>query len=183
MAIVSGAPSSAGAQFPTQSIPRVTFADPVSLPERIARSPVAVTGTLIVFAGAVTQLVALVWTTWWAASRSGREVSLGFVDFAPRATRGFAYMYFSWGAWLVLGLTLGLGVVSCVRWRGAHAFRMVAVPFAVAAAMAPIAALLVFAYQSHSDLFQVVRDYGVGPYLAVLGTTATAFGAAAGSAR
>ena len=32
-------------------------------------------------------------------------------------------------------------------------------------------------------MFHVVRDYALGPYLAVLGTLATAFGAAAGSAR
>jgi hypothetical protein len=55
--------------------------------------------------------------------------------------------------------------------------------FGVAASVAPIAALLVFAYQSQSDVFHVVRSYAIGPYLAVLGTMATALGAAAGSAR
>ena len=51
------------------------------------------------------------------------------------------------------------------------------------ASVAPIVALIVFAYQSDASLFQVVRDYAIGPYLAVLGTLATAFGAVAGSAR
>ena len=92
-------------------------------------------------------------------------------------------MYFSWGAWLIAGVTLGLGIAGCLRWRGAHAFRIVGAVFGVIAAFAPIAALLVFAYQSDSDVFHVVRDYSVGPYLAVLATMATAFGVAAGSAQ
>jgi len=62
-------------------------------------------------------------------------------------------------------------------------FRVVGAVFATAAAFAPIAALLVFAYQSDNDTFHVVRDYALGVYLAVLGTMATALGTAAGGAR
>jgi hypothetical protein len=168
-------------QTATQSVPRVSFADPIA--QRTARHPVAIVGAVLVVAGVVTQIVALTSATWWRATVSGQAQSLHFRDFGPLSSRGFAYMYFSWGAWLVVGLTLGLGAASCLRWRGAHPFRIVGAMFAVAAAFAPIAALLVFAYQSNADEFHVVRDYALGPYLAVLGTMATALGIAAGSAR
>lgn len=174
MAIASGAET-------TAMMPRVTFADPV-LQMRTARRRIALTGTVVVVLGVLTQLVAIMSATWWQATVAGRHMQLGFADFGPRAWRGFAYMYFSWGGWLIAGLTLGLGLAGCVRWRGAHAFRLVAVLFAVVAAFAPVAALLVFADQAGTEVFQVLRDYAIGPYLAVLGTMATAFGAAAGSA-
>ena len=166
----------------TGLMPRVTFADP-AVQVRNVRRRIAVTGAVCVVVGFATQVVALVSATWWQATVSGQHTTLHFAAFAPRTSRGFAFMYFGWGAWLIAGLTLGLGLVSCVRWRGAHAFRIVAAVFAVAAATAPIIALIVFAYQADTGVFQVVRDYALGPYLAVLGTLATAFGAAAGSAR
>lgn len=165
----------------TQAIPRVSFAAPIT--QRSARHPVAIVGTVVVLAGVITQIVALTAATWWRAGVNGHHESLRFVDFGPRTWRGFAFMYFSWGAWLIAGLTLGFGIAGCLRWRGAHAFRIVGALFAVVAAFAPIAALLIFSYQSQSDVFHVVRDYALGPYLAVLGTLATAFGIAAGSAR
>jgi hypothetical protein len=169
-------------QSATQSVPRVGVADPIAR-RGAGRHPVAIAGAVVVVAGVATQIVALTSATWWQATASGRQVSLRFHDFGPLAWRGFAYMYFSWGGWLVAGLTLGFGVAGCLRWRGAHVFRIVGALFAVAAALAPIAALLVFAYQSDADQFHVVRDYTLGPYLAVLGTMATALGIAAGSAR
>lgn len=175
--------TASGARAPslaTQSLPRVSFADPIAA-RRSARHPVAIVGAVLVLAGVVTQIVALTSVTWWQAP--DRRYSLRFPDFGPLAWRGFAYMYFSWGAWLVVGLTLGFGAAGCLRWRGAHVFRIVGALFAVLAALAPIAALLVFAYQSGADQFHVVRDYTIGPYLAVLGTMATALGIAAGSAR
>jgi len=176
MAIASGAES-------TQMMPRVSFAEPLAARARTDRRPIAVVGTVVVVVGVATQLIAITVANWWDATVAKRPVSMQFADFGPRSVRGFAFMYFSWGAWLIAGLTLGLGLVACVRWRGAHAFRIVAVFLGVTASVAPIVALVVFAYQSETDLFQVVRDYTVGPYLAVLGTLATAFGAIAGSAR
>lgn len=179
MAIASGAePGRVHAQ-----VPRVAFAGPRKRHVRIPRLPFSFGAAVLVVGGVVTQLIALVRATWWQAGVGHRQVTLRFGDFAPRSWRGFAYMYFTWGAWLIVGLSLGLGIAGCVRWRGAHAFRVVGAVFGVAAAVAPIAALLVFAYQSDSDLFHVVRDYGVGPYLAVLGAMATALGAAAGPGR
>lgn len=179
MTIASGTgPSS----LATQGMARVSFADPTAQ-RGAARHAIAITGTVVVLAGFVTQVIAITTATWWHATVAGQRVSLGFADFGPKSWRGFAFMYFSWGAWLIAGLTLGFGVAGCVRWRGAHAFRIVGSVFAVVATVAPIAALLTFAYQSQSDLFHVVRDYTLGPYLAVLGTLATAFGIVAGSAR
>lgn len=175
MAIASGA-------RPTQTIPRVSFVEPGSR-HAAGRLPVAVGGLVLVLGGAVTQLIALVAAPWWRATVDGSQVRLGFADFAPQTWRGFAHIYFDWGAWLILGLTLGLGVAGCVHWRGAHAFRVVGAVFGAGAAFAPIAALLVFAYQAENEMFHVVRDYGVGVYLAVLGTMATALGTAAGGAR
>jgi hypothetical protein len=176
MAIASGAES-------TQMMPRVSFAEPAYVRPRTARRPVAIVGTVVVVIGVATQLIAILAANWWHATVGKQSVSMHFADFGPRSVRGFAFMYFTWGAWLVVGLTLGLGLAACVRWRGAHAFRIVAALLAVAASLAPIVALVVFAHQSETDLFQVVRDYAIGPYLAVLGTLATAFGAVAGSAR
>ncbi|MGH8860448.1 MAG: hypothetical protein ACRDVG_04300 [Jatrophihabitantaceae bacterium] len=168
-----------------QMLPRVTFADPIVLAKRARAHRVrfAIAGTLLVLGGAVTQVIALAFATWWQATAGTQHVRLAFADFAPRSWRGFAYVYFSWGAWLIVGLTVGLGIAGCAHWRGARPFRVVAALVGVAASFAPIAALLVFAYQSHSDAFHVVRDYGIGAYLAALGTMATAFGAAAGGAR
>jgi hypothetical protein len=177
MAIASGAERS------TQMMPRVAFAESPRTSARAPRFQVAIVGMVLVLGGAITQAVAILSATWWQATVGKQDVRFGFADFGPRAYRGFAFMYFGWGAWLIAGLTLGLGFASCVRWRAAHAFRIVAALFGVAASIAPIAALLVFAFQADSDVFQVVRDYTLGPYLAVLGTLATAFGAAAGSAR
>ena len=176
MAIASGA-------RPTQTIPRVSFVEPGSRRAAAVRLPVAVGGLVLVVAGTVTQVLALVAAPWWQATVAGNQVRLGFADFAPQTWRGFAHIYFSWGAWLILGLTFGLGVAGCVHWGGAHVFRVVGAVFATAAAFAPIAALLVFAYQSDNDTFHVVRDYALGVYLAVLGTMATALGTAAGGAR
>jgi hypothetical protein len=176
MAIASGAES-------TQMLPRVSFAEPVLARPRTARRPIAIVGTVVVVVGVLTQLIAIMAANWWQATVAKQPVSMQFADFGPRTVRGFAFMYFTWGAWLIVGLTLGLGLVACVRWRGAHAFRIVAAMVAVAASVAPVLALVVFAHQSGTDLFQVVRDYAIGPYLAVLGTLATAFGAIAGSAR
>ena len=181
MAIATSAGT--GGEPTTQMMPRVSFAEPVARTARVSGSPVAIVGTVLVVGGVITQLVALVSATWWQATVDQHTVRLGFADFGPRTWRGFAFIYFGWGAWLIVGVTLGLGVASCVRWRGAHAFRVVGALFGVAAALAPIAALLVFAYQAQSDVFHVVRSYAIGPYLAVLGAMATAIGAAAGSAR
>ena len=147
------------------------------------RYPIAVSGAVAVVLGVVAQVVALLALTWWQGTVHGRQLTMQFADFGPRTWRGFAFVYFSWGAWLIAAVTLGLGLAGCLRWRGARAFRIAGAVFGVLAAFAPIAALLVFAYQSDSETFHVVRDYGVGPYIAVLGTMATAFGAAAGSAR
>ena len=176
MAIASGAES-------TPMMPRVSFAEPLATRPIAGRRPIAIVGTVVVVVGVITQLIAITAANWWEATVAKQQVSMHFADFGPRSVRGFAFMYFSWGAWLIAGLTLGLGLVACVRWRGAHAFRIVAALLGVAASLAPIVALVVFAYQSETDVFQVVRDYAIGPYLAVLGTLATAFVAIAGSAR
>ena len=176
MAIASGAES-------TQMMPRVSFAEPAFAQQRTVRRPIAITGTIAVVIGVATQLIAIISANWWTGTVSGQRVAMRFSDFAPRSWRGFAFIYFTWGAWLIAGLTLALGLAACVRWRGAHPFRIVAAMFGVVASVAPIVALIVFAYQSQTDLFHVVRDYAIGPYLAVLGTMATALGAAAGSAR
>jgi hypothetical protein len=176
MAVASGAES-------TQMMPRVSFAEPLTARTTTNRRPVAIVGTVVVVVGVATQLIAILAANWWSATVAKQQVGMHFGDFGPRAVRGFAFMYFTWGAWLIAGVTLGLGLAACVRWRGAHAFRIVAAVFGVGASVAPIVALVVFAYQAETDLFQVVRDYALGPYLAVLGTLATAFGAVAGSAR
>lgn len=182
MAVASGTNNPTPAGLATQAKRRVPFAKRVT-GRRAAQYPIAISGAVVVVAGFAAQLVAIVALTWWQGTVHGRTVSMQFADFGPQAWRGFAYIYFSWGAWLIAGLTLGLGIAGCVRWSGAHAFRVCGALIAVVAAFAPIAALLVFAYQSDSDLFHVLRDYSIGPYLAVLGTMATAFGVAAGSAR
>ena len=182
MTVASGTKTTTPATLATQAVPRAAGADP-SARSLLTRYPVALAGAVAVVAGVVAQLVSLVSMTWWQGTVHGRQVSMHFADFGPRTYRGFAFMYFSWGAWLIAGVTLGLGLAGCVRWRGAHVFRIAGAVFAVIAALAPIAALLVFAYQSDADMFHVVRDYAVGPYLAVLGTMATAFGVVAGSAR
>ena len=182
MTVASETNTPSPAHLATQAVPRLRFADPIARASA-ARHRIALTGATVVLAGFAAQLIALVSLTWWQGSVHGRTLTLHFADFGPRTWRGFAYMYFSWGAWLIAGITLGLGIAGCVRWRGAHAFRIVGALFAVAAAFAPIAALVTFAFQSDAQLFQVVRDYGVGPYFAVLGTMATGFGVAAGSAR
>src|SRR6476659_5613908 len=134
MAIASGAEPN------TQMLPRVSFADPAVTSRRSHRrgSPVAIAGTVVVLGGVIAQVVALVSSTWWRADIGDETVSMRFADFGPKAWRGFAYMYFSWGAWLIVGLTLGFGIASCVRWRGAHAFRVLGALFGVAAAIAPI---------------------------------------------
>jgi hypothetical protein len=176
MAIATGAES-------TQMMPRVSFAEAAYVQQRTAHRPIAIVGAVVVGAGVATQLIAIMAASWWSGTVANQRVSMHFADFGPRTERGFAFMYFNWGAWLIAGLTLGLGAAACVRWRGAHAFRIVAALVGVAASVAPIVALIVFAYQSDASLFQVVRDYAIGPYLAVLGTLATAFGAVAGSAR
>jgi hypothetical protein len=182
MAIAASAHSAGtGGEPTTQMLPRVSFAEQTAVGVRLSR--IAIVGSVVVLVGVITQVVAILVAPWWRATVHRQSVRMGFADFAPRAWRGFAYMYFSWGAWLIVGVTLGLGLVSCVRWRGAHAFRVVGALFGVVAAFAPIAALLVFSYQTQSDVFHVLRSYSIGPYLAVLGTVATAFGAAAGSAR
>jgi hypothetical protein len=182
MTVASGAKSSTGATLATQAMPRAGAGDP-SARSLLTRYPIALAGALAVVAGVVAQVVSLVSLTWWQGTVHGRDISMRFEDFGPRAWRGFAFMYFSWGAWLIAGVTLGLGVAGCIRWSGARVFRIAGAVFAVIAALAPIAALLVFAYQSDSDMFHVVRDYAIGPYIAVLGTMATAFGVVAGSAR
>src|SRR5689334_17675594 len=140
MAIAASAGT--GGEPTTQLMPRVSFAEPVAHRARLAHSPVAIVGTVLVVGGVITQLVAILAATWWQATVGKHTVRLGFEDFAPRTWRGFAFIYFSWGAWLIVGVTLGLGIAGCVRWRGAHAFRVVGALFGVAAALAPIAALL-----------------------------------------
>lgn len=178
MAIASGAEP---AQVHT-AMSRVTFANPGTKQARMSRLPVSVGSAVLVVGGTVMQMIALISATWWQTTIGDQHISFGFSAFAPRSWRGFAYVYFTWGAWLIVGLTLGLGVASCVRWRGARIFRFVGAVFGIAAAVAPIAALLVFAYQA-GDLYHVVRNYAVGPYLAVLGAMASALGAAAGPGR
>lgn len=179
MAIASGAQP---AQMHPQAMPHAAFARPTRRRTRLSPLPFSLGAAILVLAGVVTQLVALLATTWWQATVDGNQVRLGFSDFGSRSWRGFAYVYFTWGAWLIVGLTLGLGAASCIRWRGAKAFRPVGAVVGVAAAVCPIVALLVFAYQS-GEPFHVVRDYGIGAYLAVLGAMATALGAAAGPGR
>jgi hypothetical protein len=144
------------------------------------RLPIGVSGSVLVVGGAVLQLVALVGSPWFSAiGTGGDQVRLGFGDFAPLTQRGLAFMYFTWGAWVIFLLSLGLGVAACVRWRGAGYFRVFGALVGVAGAFTTVAAVLVFAYQTSDDAFHVASNYGVGIYLAVLGLLASALGSAA----
>jgi hypothetical protein len=156
---------------------------PATTRQRARTVHVGIVGLMLVIAGTATELVAIVAAPWWASDAGAAHTRLDFRGIGSLTQRGFAFMYFAWGAWLLAGIALGLGVAACVHWRGAHAFRVAAGLFGVAAAFVPIAAVLVFAYESHTEAFQVARNYGIGVYLAVLGLLATAFGAAAGGGR
>ena len=153
-----------------------------SILDRIHEAPVAVVGTLFVFVGAVLQLVAILSASWWHVTLKNRQVTFGFTEFGQRTQQGLAFIYFSWGAWALLLVSLALGIAACVRWRGARPFRIAGAIVGVAGAVVTIAALLTFAFQADEDIFQVARNYTSGVYLATLGLLATAFGAAAGGA-
>jgi hypothetical protein len=142
--------------------------------------PVSIVGLVFVVAGAVLQLLALVSVTWIKGTVGKVSVEFTFADFMPRAERGLAYIYFSWGAWVLLALSVALGVAACVRWSAARQFRIAGALLGVLGAVVAICAVLVFAYQSHLEALHVARNYTLGLYLEVLGLLATAFGAAAG---
>lgn len=147
-------------------------------------APVGIGGLVLVALGAAAQLVALTGSRWVAGSTShGGTSALRFSDFGPAAHRGFAYMYFTWGAWVLLAATLGLGVAACLSWAGAGVSRALGTLVGGLAAFAPPAALVVYAHQSSSPVLQLARNYGVGPYLATLGVVLAALGAAAGCPR
>ncbi len=142
--------------------------------------PIGVSGSVLVLAGVVLQLVALVGSQWFTAIGPGGEpVRMGFGDFGPLTQRGLAYMYFNWGAWVILTLALVLGAAACIRWRGAGYFRVAGALVCVAGAFTSVAAVLVFAYQTNNDAFHIASNYGVGVYLTVLGLLACALGSAA----
>lgn len=137
---------------------------------------------MLVLAGAILQLVALLSAEWLdGTSDSDRtQVRYGFGDFADRTGRGYAHIYFAWGAWLLLALMLGCGVAACIRWRGGRTFRIVGGLLGVFGAFATIAGVLVFAYQTDVEIFHLAGNYAEGVYLAMLGLVASAIGAAAG---
>jgi hypothetical protein len=152
------------------------------------RLPVGVVGLVFVVGGAVLQAIALVSSRWLDAAavpKTGKiaampAVRMKFADFGAHTQRGFAHVYFAWGAWVLFAVMLGLGVTACVRWRGARAFRIAGALWGVIGAGATIAGLLVFAYQTDVEAFHIARNYSAGVYLAMLGLLASAFGAAAG---
>jgi hypothetical protein len=144
------------------------------------RLTVGVIGIVLVIGGAILQLIALLNTSWFKAGSGSTRVRLGFGSFADQTQRGFAHIYFAWGAWVLFALTLAFGLAACVSWPGARAFRLVGAVLGVLAAVATISGVLVFAYQTDVEVFHVARNYAAGVYLAMLGCLATGFGAAAG---
>jgi hypothetical protein len=140
---------------------------------------VNIPAVILVFGGAIVQLVALVNAT-WIDSPSGR---LSFRGLRQWTDPGYAQAFVSWIAWVLLAVTLTFGVAACIRWRGATVFRYLGAITAVAGALMTVAAILLLAYQARDGAFQVARNYAVGVYLAVLGLLATGLGTAAGTGR
>jgi hypothetical protein len=141
--------------------------------------PVNIPALLLVLGGAILQLVALV-DALWVQSPSGR---LSFDGLLEWTVPGFAHFFFSWVAWLLLGVTLGCGIAACLRWPGASFFRYFGAIISVAGAIAAVAAVLQLVYQTSDPTFHVARNWTVGPYLEVLGLLAVALGTAAGTGR
>ena len=167
---------------PTPLVPRVAA---IGRSERRSGLPVGLVGLVLVVGGAVLQVISYAGAAWLDSTGNpdipaGQGVRLGFGDFSDRTQRGFAHIYFVWGAWLLFALMLSIGVAGCIRWRWARVFRVAGTLLGVIGAVAVVAGVLVFVYQTKDDLFHVARNYAVGPYLAVLGLLASAFGAAAG---
>ena len=148
---------------------------------RQGRLPVGPAGLVLVVAGAVLQLVALLHSVWVRGRDAGGALTrLGFDSFAALAHQGLAYAYFVWAAWLLLAMTAAVGVAACLRWRWAAAFRVAGAVLGVVAAAVTLAAAVLFAHQSDAPIYHLARDWGLGIYLAVLGQLATALGALAG---
>jgi hypothetical protein len=148
--------------------------------DAFASLPFAIVGLLLVVGGAVLQAVAILGAPWLKTTVDQVTVRYGFGDFNARTQRGLAYMYFAYGAWVLLALSLILGVAACLRWRRAQVFRYVGAIFSVLAAFVSIGAVVTFAYQSHNPVFHVAGNYAIGIYLATLGLLASAIGTAAG---
>lgn len=162
-------------------LPRASVA-PVARSESRRRLPVGIVGLVLVVGGAVLQLIALLKVPWLdgATESHPASVRLGFSWFTERTQRGFAHVYFAWGAWLLFALVLAFGIAACIRWRGGRVFRILGALLGVIGAFATIGGVLVFAYQTKDEVFHIAGNYSEGVYLAMLGLLASAFGAAAG---
>lgn len=167
---------------PAPLLPRASTAAAHRAAAHHRRLPVGIVGLVLVVGGAILQLVAFLGAPWvdGAAAPHAGTVRLRFGQFADRTQRGFAHVYFAWGAWLLFALVLAFGIGACIRWRGGRVFRILCALLAVLGAFATIAGVLVFAYQTKVEVFHIARNYSEGVYLAMLGLLASAFGAAAG---
>lgn len=166
--------------LPLPPIPRRSAARRTSVFDQIQALPVAIGGLLLVLGGAVLQGVAFLGLSWLKTAPGPAQVSYGFGDFSDRTQRGWAFMYFAFGAWLLLAIVLLVCGAACVRWKGARAFRYIGALVAILAAFGTVAAVLVFVHQSHNPVFHVAGNYAAGPYVAVIGLVVSALGAAAG---
>jgi hypothetical protein len=151
-----------------------------SVLDTFASLPFAIVGLLLVVGGAVLQAIAILGAPWLKATVDQVAQGYDFGDFNARTQRGLAYMYFAYGAWVLLAISLVLGVAACVRWRAAKLFRYLGAVFSVLAAFVSVGAVVTFAYQSHNPVFRVAGNYAIGIYLATLGLLASALGTAAG---
>lgn len=163
-----------------QVVPAPVGARRHSILNSFASLPFAIVGLLLVVGGAVLQAIAILGAPWLKATVDNVEVRYDFGDFGARTQRGLAYVYFAYGAWVLVAFSLILGVAACVRWHRAHVFRYVGAIFSVLAAFVSIGAVVTFARQSHNPVFHVAGNYAVGIYLATLGLLACALGTAAG---
>jgi hypothetical protein len=180
MASTTPRPEWASQRPPAQEVPPPAVTERRSFLNSFASLPFAIVGLLLVVGGAVLQAVAILGAPWLQTTVDQVDVRYDFGDFNARTQRGPAYMYFAYGAWILLAFSLILGIAACLRWRRAQVFRYVGAIFSVLAAFVSVGAVVTFAYQSHNPVFKVAGNYAIGIYLATLGLLASALGTAAG---
>jgi hypothetical protein len=141
--------------------------------------PFNIPALVLVAGGAVLQMVAIADAV-WVTSPAGR---LAFSGMREWAQPGYASAFFSWLALLLVAVTTVFGVLACLHWRGAKVFRYLGALVGVLGMFLTVGAVLLLAYQSHTETFRLARNYAAGVYIALLGLFAGALGAAGGTGR
>jgi amino acid transporter len=139
--------------------------------------PFNIPALILVAGGTVLQMVAVADSVWVTSPR-GR---LAFSGMREWAKPGYAQVYFSWLALVLVAVTAVFGVVACLHWRGARVFRYLGALLGVAGILLTVGAVLLLAYQSDNETFHLARNYSAGVYIALLGLFASALGAAGGT--